>query len=443
MTAKIIKISASEILDSRGNPTVEVEVQAEVTKSFFSTKVIKAWAQVPSGSSTGKYEAYELRDDNSKRFGGKGVQKAVENVNAIIQQSLLGLDPINQLQIDTLMNNLDGSGKKYKLGANAILGVSMAVARLGAMIRQESLYEYIAHLVNNKKPNTPRPFFNVINGGVHAGNDLAFQEFMISPKLGSFEDNYRAGAEIYHTLKYILKEKYGGEATLLGDEGGFAPAGFTDPKDALDLLVQAVKEAGYEGRVDFALDVAASEFFENEKYNLGIKSGVDDYKTVDQMIEIYLNLVKKYPIISIEDPFDENDFDSFSKLKEKMLGKKVKIVGDDLTVTNPHRIKTAIQKDSCDTLLLKINQIGTISEALDAFREAKTASWEIMVSHRSGETIDDFIADFSTGIGAEYIKSGAPARGERVVKYNRLLSIFRKLAKNPLYETQKYTGSLN
>jgi len=272
------------------------------------------------------------------------------------------------------MNNLDGSGKKYKLGANAILGVSMAVARLGAMIRQESLYEYIAHLVNNKKPNTPRPFFNVINGGVHAGNDLAFQEFMISPKLGSFEDNYRAGAEIYHTLKYILKEKYGGEATLLGDEGGFAPAGFTDPKDALDLLVQAVKEAGYEGRVDFALDVAASEFFENEKYNLGIKSGVDDYKTVDQMIEIYLNLVKKYPIISIEDPFDENDFDSFSKLKEKMLGKKVKIVGDDLTVTNPHRIKTAIQKDSCDTLLLKINQIGTISEALDAFREAKTAS---------------------------------------------------------------------
>ena len=428
MAITIKGVEAFEILDSRGNPTVEVEMTAEIIKSFVINKTIKVKAQVPSGSSTGKHEAYELRDEDLGRYNGKGVKKAIENIENILSKVLIGLDPSKQQKIDRLMNALDGTKNKDNLGANAILGLSMAIARLGAIDKGQELYEYIATLADTKA-KIPRPFFNIINGGQHAGNKLAFQEFMVSPNLGKYNDNYRAATEIYQALKKILEKKYGGVATLLGDEGGFAPDDLNDPKETLDLLMEAVKESGYRGRVDFALDVAASEFFENGRYNLGFKSSEDNFKTVDEMIELYLDLVRNYPIISIEDPFEENDYDAFAKLKDKLYGKRVRIVGDDLTATNPERINTAISKKSCDTLLLKINQIGTISEAIEAFKIAKTALWEVMVSHRSGETNDDFIADFSVGIGARQVKFGAPARGERVLKYNRLLTILRDIIK--------------
>ncbi|MCK5589000.1 MAG: phosphopyruvate hydratase [Candidatus Pacebacteria bacterium] len=428
MAITIKGVEAFEILDSRGNPTVEVEMTAEIIKSFVINKTIKVKAQVPSGSSTGKHEAYELRDEDLGRYNGKGVKKAIENIENILSKVLIGLDPSKQQKIDRLMNALDGTKNKDNLGANAILGLSMAIARLGAIDKGQELYEYIATLADTKT-KIPRPFFNIINGGQHAGNKLAFQEFMVSPNLGKYNDNYRAATEIYQALKKILEKKYGGVATLLGDEGGFAPDDLNDPKETLDLLMEAVKESGYRGRVDFALDVAASEFFENGRYNLGFKSSEDNFKTVDEMIELYLDLVRNYPIISIEDPFEENDYDAFAKLKDKLYGKRVRIVGDDLTATNPERINTAISKKSCDTLLLKINQIGTISEAIEAFKIAKTALWEVMVSHRSGETNDDFIADFSVGVGAGQVKFGAPARGERVLKYNRLLTILRDIIK--------------
>ncbi len=425
---KIKKITGTQILDSRGNPTIEVEIIAE--KNAFWKKrrrELKAWAQVPSGASTGKYEAIELRD-GEKEFNGKGVKKAIENINKIIQPALLEINPYNQKMIDEILIGLDGTENKSNLGANAILAVSMANARIGAMIRKKKLYEYIAEISENKdfkKQKFVRPFFNIINGGVHAGNKIAFQEFMISPNLESFEKNYQAAAEIYQSLKKILKEKFDGSATLLGDEGGFAPDGFNKPEEALDLIMEAVKDAGYENQVQIALDVAASEFFKNEKYDLNFKGKNREEKSVLDLIQIYKNLVKKYPIISIEDPFDEDNFDAFAQLRKELP--ETQIVADDLTTTNPERIEKAIEKKSANALLLKLNQIGSVSEAIEAFKLAKSAGWKIMVSHRSGETIDDFIADFAVGIGAEEIKSGATARGERVAKYNRLLAIEEKL----------------
>ena len=366
----------------------------------------------------------ELRD-GGERFDGKGVLKALENIEKKIAPEILGMDVLEQEKIDQRMIDLDGTNNKSNLGANAILGVSMAVARLGAMAKKEKLFEYIANLAKTPRQDlgVSRPYFNIINGGVHAGNKIAFQEFMISPNLGSFKDNYRAGSEIYHTLQGILKDKFGGEATLLGDEGGFAPNNFEREDEALDILMQAIQEAGYEKRVDIALDVAASEFFKDGKYNLGFKMAKDNFKNTKEMIEIYQNLIDKYPIISIEDPFDQTDFKSFANLREKIEDKKVQVVGDDLTVTNPKRIQTAIKYKSCNALLLKLNQIGTVTEAIEAFNLANSQNWEVMVSHRSGETPDDFIADFAVGLGARQIKSGATARGERVSKYNRLLAI--------------------
>lgn len=434
---KITKVNAQEILDSRGKPTLEVEIIAEVF-GIFGNKKIKAWSQVPSGSSVGTYEAYELRDGDPSRFNRMGVRRAVSNIKENIAPYILGMDPTKQSEIDNFLIELDGTKKKFKLGANAILGISMAVARIGAMVEKEPLYEYISSLVD-KKINVPRPFFNVINGGDHAGNKLAFQEFMISPRLNDFDNNYRAGAEIYHILKKDIENKYGKEATLLGDEGGFAP-NINNIEEVLDLMSNAVKKSGYEGDIDFALDVAASEFFKDGQYDLNYKGKEPQKISSDELTGLYLNLINKYPIISIEDPFNESDFKAFAKLKEKIKikNKKIQIVGDDLTVTNPSRIRTAIEKKSCDCLLLKLNQIGTITEAIEAFRVAKSDSWKVMVSHRSGETIDDFIADFAVGIGAEQIKAGAPARGERVVKYNRLLSIFRKIySKDALYKVEK------
>ena len=414
--SKITKIKAREILDSRGVPTVEVEL--------FLNDGKKVWSSVPSGASTGEFEACELRDGDQKRYFGKGVLKAVENIEKIIASALIGQDPVNQSQIDKKMIELDGSDNKKNLGANAILAVSMAVCRAGALSSGRKLFEHISFLSEQDK-KIPRPFFNVINGGRHAGNKVAFQEFMISPSFESFAQNYKAAAEIYQVLKKLLKERFGGASTLLGDEGGFAPNDFSREDEVLEILKEAVLKAGYEEKVDMALDVAASEFYDSESglYNLGFKTDTEDLKSKEEMIELYQALVEKHPIVSIEDPFDQSDFDAFADLKSKVEKYNVQVVGDDLTVTNPLRIQKAIEKGSCSALLLKLNQIGTVTEAIESAKKARQAGWKIMVSHRSGETTDDFIADFAVGIGAEQIKSGATARGERVCKYNRILAI--------------------
>lgn len=433
---KLKKIKAREILDSRGNPTIEVEIIAE-NKKLFSKKKIKSWAQVPSGVSTGQFEAAELRDGDRERFGGKGVLKAIKNIEEKIFPEILGMNVLDQNKIDQKMLDLDGTKNKENLGANAILGVSMAVARAGAISKSLPLYKYISEISERektlkKKLDVPRAYFNVINGGVHAGNKLSFQEFMISPNLGNFSDNYRAAAEIYYALKDILVEKFGKNETLLGDEGGFAPNSIQKEDEALDLIMLAIKKSGYLNKVDLALDVAASEFYQNGKYNLDFKNKNENnnVKNTEEMMEVYEKLMKKYPIISIEDPFEENDFKAFSELRSLASKLGVQIVADDLTVTNTKRIKMAIDQKSANCLLLKINQIGTISESIDAFKLAKLFDWKVMVSHRSGETNDDFIADFAVGIGAEQIKSGATARGERVCKYNRLLTISEMIEKN-------------
>jgi enolase len=415
---KIKKLHAREILDSRGNPTIELEMILE--------NGIKAWSSVPSGASTGIHEAHELRD-GEERMNGKGVRKAIQNIHEIIAPAITGMNPLEQKEIDEKMLELDGTENKFKLGANAILAVSMVVARLGAMLSQKKLYQYIAGL-SGRKAKMVRPFFNVINGGKHAGNTLPFQEFMISPNRESYAENYEIATEVYAQLKKNLKKKFGGASTLLGDEGGFAPDHIESADEVLDLLMEAVRDAGHKGKVDFALDVAASEFYEDGKYNLGFKTEEDDFKTVDEMIEIYTELCEKYPIISVEDPFDQEDFDAFARLREILNDKGIQVVGDDLTVTNPKRIQSAIENKSCNSLLLKINQIGSITEAIEAFKLAKSDNWTVMVSHRSGETTDDFIADFAVGIGAEQVKFGSVARGERVVKYNRLLAISEELS---------------
>lgn len=420
---KILEINAREILDSRGNPTVECEVVLEDGK--------KGWSSVPSGASTGEFEAHELRDEDEKRFGGKGVLRAVKNIEEKISPELIGLDVAQQKKIDQIMLNLDGTENKKKLGANAILAVSMAVCRAACVCENLPLYKYISKIALASKKNCliSRPFFNIINGGMHAGNKIAFQEFMISPNLDSFEKNYQAASEIYQVLKKNLKKDFGGVATLLGDEGGFAPDDFKKAEEALDKIMIAVNDAGYKNKVDIALDIAASEFYQDGNYNLGFKMQNSYIKTPKEMIDYYLELVEQYPIISIEDPFNQSDFNSFAKLTKVLKEKKVQVVADDLTVTNPKRIQMAIEQSSANTLLLKINQIGSITQAIEAFNLAKSDGWKVMVSHRSGETTDDFIADFAIGIGAEQIKSGATARGERVCKYNRILAIEKMVLK--------------
>ncbi len=408
----ITSIKSREILDSRGNPTVEVEL---FTKNFSVT------AAVPSGASTGKHEALELRDKDNKRYGGKGVLTAVRNVEKKIAPRLIGKDPSKQKEIDQLMIKLDGTEDKSKLGANAILGVSLACARAGAAAKNQPLFKYLHQLSTvNRKMILPRPFFNVINGGKHADNELSFQEFMIAPRLKSFVENLRVASEVYHRLKLDLHKKYGKGSTNVGDEGGFAPEQLETTIDALEMILRAIKDAGYAGKVDLAIDAAATVFFKNGKYRLDGKK-----ISKEELLNYYLKLVKKYPIISIEDPFEQEDFLSFAELKKRIerVGRKVQIVGDDLTVTNPERIEEAIREKSCNCLLLKVNQIGTLTEALEAVKLAYTHGWKVMVSHRSGETLDHFIADLAVGIGCGMIKAGAPCRGERVAKYNRLLRI--------------------
>jgi len=406
--SKIRFIKAREILDSRGNPTVEVELKTD--GGFFVDSV-------PSGASTGRREAIEVRDHDENRFMGMGVMKAVSNINNQLANVLIGMSVNNQNDIDTVMIDLDGTERKSKLGANAIMAISLAVARARAKDEKQHLFERIAEISGAEK-RIPCPCFNVLNGGQHAGNDLAFQEFMIAFEGFTLKEQVRRSAEMYHKLKEIIEEKYGKNATNVGDEGGFAPP-ISKPEQALDLIIETAKELEYIEDLSIFLDVAASSFFDKETNRYTI-----DSKELDrgELIDYYKKLCSKYPIKSIEDPFDEDDFEGFKVLNQAMNG-ELMIIGDDLTTTNVKYIEKAYARNSINALLLKINQIGTVTEAIEAANLVKTYGWKIMVSHRSGETVDDFIADFAVGIGAEYIKAGAPARGERVAKYNRLLKI--------------------
>lgn len=401
-----MEIKAREILDSRGNPTVEAEV-------FIGEQSFRA--AVPSGASTGAKEALELRD-GGKRYLGKGVLKAIKNIEKKIAPKLLGIDCSRQGEIDRLMIELDGKENKSRLGANAILGVSLAAARGGAFCQHKQLYRYLGELAGRKKEmKLPRPFFNVINGGKHAGGSLAIQEFMIAPRAESFKENLRIGSEIYHVLGKLIGERYGRAAANVGDEGGFAPP-IKKAEEALDLLQEAIKKAGYKHKVDLAMDCAASSFYVKKKNCYQLHKEFSK----EELLKHYLGLIEKYNLFSIEDPFEENDFESFALLRKRS---GIQIVGDDLTVTNMERIEKAIKEKSCNCLLLKVNQIGTLTEALEAAKMAFEEGWKVMVSHRSGETEDTFIADLAVGLGSGMIKAGAPCRGERTAKYNRLLRI--------------------
>jgi enolase len=426
--SKVVSIKAREIFDSRGNPTVEVDLLTDM--HLFR-------AAVPSGASTGIYEALELRDGDKKRLLGKGVLKAVDNVNNKIGPKLVGMDVTKQSEIDKLMVEvLDGTQNdwgwcKSNLGANAILAVSMAICRAGAASMQIPLYEYIAYLSGRPTDKfvMPVPCFNVINGGSHAGNRLACQEFMICPVgASSFRDALICGAEVYHTLKTCIKKKYGQDACNVGDEGGFAPS-VQDNNEALDVLMDAIKQSGHEAKIKIATDVAASEFWINNKYDLDFKNpnSPDSMKlTGAQLGDYYKEWFKKYPFVSIEDPFDQDDWANYSKFKSE-VGNSMQIVGDDLLVTNPKRVQKALDCDACNALLLKVNQIGSITEAIEAANMSMRAGWGVMVSHRSGETEDSFIADLVVGLRTGQIKTGAPCRSERLSKYNQLLRIEEEL----------------
>lgn len=425
---EIKSIHAREILDSRGNPTVEVDLITE--DGLFR-------AMVPSGASTGIHEALELRDNDKSRYLGKGVLKAVKNVNEKISKIVIGMDPIKQEEIDKAMLKADGTENKSNFGANAILGVSMASCRAGAAAKKIPLYKHIADLAGIKEFILPVPSFNVINGGSHAGNKLAMQEFMILP-IGApnFKEALRYGAETYHHLKKVIKDKYGQDAVNVGDEGGFAP-NIQDNREGLELLKQAIANAGYIGKVKIGMDVAASEFYKNGKYDLNFKGTKPDMKTGDEMIKLYEQFAEEFGLVSIEDPFDQDDWTSYPKLTEK-VGKQTQIVGDDLLVTNPKRIQKAIDEKSCNALLLKVNQIGTITESIQACKMAQKAGWSVMVSHRSGETEDSFIADLVVGLKTGQIKTGAPCRSERLAKYNQLLRIEEELGNKSKYAGKNF-----
>lgn len=419
--AAIIETYAREILDSRGNPTVEVEV-------FLEDGTI-GHAAVPSGASTGAFEACELRDGDKARYGGKGVLKAVENVNSIIGPAIQGFDATEQAAIDKLMISLDGTDNKSKLGANAILGVSMAVARAAAKSLDLPFYQYLGGF-NAKE--LPVPMMNILNGGAHADNNVDIQEFMIMPVgAESFTEALRSCAEVYHTLKTVLKGK--GLSTGVGDEGGFAP-NLESNEEALEVICEAIKAAGYEPGKDFklAIDAASSEFYKDGKYDL---AGEGKIKTAEEMVDFYEYLVGKYPIVSIEDGLAEEDWDGWKVLTDR-LGKKVQLVGDDLFVTNSKRLAKGIDMGVANSILVKVNQIGTLTEAFEAMELAKRSGYTCVVSHRSGETEDAIIADVAVAVNAGQIKTGAPARSERVAKYNQLLRI-----EENLYETAEYKGN--
>jgi enolase len=404
----IRRIVGREILDSRGNPTVEVDI---------FTKTHMARAAVPSGASTGIHEAHELRD-GGPRYHGNGVRKAVNNVSTKIAKALVGTDCRKQRLIDYTMIDLDGTPDKSNLGANAILGVSLAAARLSAETQKKPLYAVLGG-----KNIMPVPCMNIINGGKHADNHLSFQEFMICPQGKTFAESLRMGSETYHVLKKLLGEKYGKSSTNVGDEGGFAP-NIKNVEEALHVLTSAIKKAGFDGLVKIAVDAASSEFYNRSK-NAYFVDG--KWISADKLSRIYERLMDQYPIFSIEDPFEQDDFTPYPALTTFARQRHVQIVGDDLLVTNPERIRMAASKKLCSALLLKVNQIGSLTEAMDAAKLAMANGWKVMVSHRSGETEDTFIADLAVGLGTGQIKTGAPCRSERLAKYNQLLRIEEEL----------------
>lgn len=416
----ITDVYAREVLDSRGNPTVEVEVELEGGAV--------GRASVPSGASTGAFEAVELRDEDKNRYLGKGVRHAVDNVNTVVAPEIIGWNALDQVGIDEFMIELDGTPNKGKLGANAILGVSLAVAKAAAEQLGLSLYQYLGG-VNGK--TLPVPMMNILNGGEHADNNVDIQEFMVMPVgAESFKDALQTCAEIFHHLKKVLKNK--GLNTAVGDEGGFAP-NLRSNEEAIEVIIEAIKQAGYQPgkEVFIAMDVAATELYgEDEKYHL---EGEGIQKTSEEMIEFYEELLEKYPIISIEDGLAEEDWNGW-KLMTKRLGKKVQLVGDDLFVTNTERLFKGIDLEVANSILIKVNQIGTLTETLDAIEMAKRAGYTAVVSHRSGETEDTTIADLVVAVNAGQIKTGAPSRTDRVAKYNQLLRIEEELADSSQYE---------
>ncbi|MFA6952173.1 MAG: phosphopyruvate hydratase [Candidatus Methanomethylophilaceae archaeon] len=419
MTAKIEKVWAREVLDSRGNPTVEAEI---------TVKGHRITAIAPSGASTGTWEAHELRD-GGKRYGGKGVLKAVENIRGEIAKELEGMDVTDLRAIDDAMIDLDGTENKTRLGGNATVAVSLAAVRAGAMAEGKPIYEYIG----KDHVTLPVPMFNIINGGKHAGGNLRVQECMIIPAgAPTFSECLRTASEVYMELKSVLKKKYGVGAINIGDEGGFAPP-FDTVSEALSTIVSAISGAGYEPgkEVFLAIDAASSEFYGNGVYD------VDDMKlSAGELADHYKELTKQFPLISIEDPFQEDDFDTTAELT-KMIGNKVQIVGDDIFVTNTRRLCKGIEIGAANALLLKVNQIGTVSEAGDAAKMSFDNGYNVVVSHRSGETEDTTIADLSVGWGTGEIKTGAPARGERTAKYNRLLRIEEDLGSKAVFPGTK------
>ena len=417
--SKIKKVKAREILDSRGNPTVEVDVILD--------NGLMGRAAVPSGASTGAREAVELRDGDKKRYFGKGVLKAVENVNKIIAPELIGKNPEKQKDIDYLMIKLDGTENKAKLGANAILGVSLAVAKSAALDKAMPIYQYIG---GKDAARLPIPFLNIMNGGKHADNNVDIQEFMIAP-IGapSFKEALRYAAEVYHNLKGILKSK--GLSTSVGDEGGFAP-NLSRNEEALEVIIAAIEKAGYKAGKDISvvLDPAASEFYQDGKYllkadNKSLSSG--------ELVDYYAGLVSKYPIISIEDGLAENDWDGWKILTRK-LGDKIQLVGDDIFVTNPKILAEGIKQGVANAVLIKLNQIGTLTETLETVSMAKKAGYTCMFSHRSGETEDSFLADITVATNAGQLKTGAPARSERLAKYNQLMRIEEELGNKAVFK---------
>ena len=407
---KIINVKGREVLDSRGNPTVEVDVYLEDGS--------KGRAIVPSGASTGEREALELRDGDT-RYNGKGVLKAVANVNGPLRDLVLGMDAYDQKGIDYAMINADGTKTKSKYGANAILGISMACLKASAISKKIPLYKYVGNGIT-----LPVPMMNILNGGAHADNKLDFQEFMIIPQRDTIHERIRVGAEVFHSLKKVLNEK--GLATGVGDEGGFAPD-LQSNSEGFDLIIEAIKRAGYVPGKDvfLGIDVAASEFYNNEtnKYEL---VGENRSLTTDELIEFYKELVNRYPIISIEDPVDENDWDGFTKITSE-LGDKIQLVGDDLFVTNKECLQMGINKHAGNAILLKVNQIGTITETLETIELAKANGYKTIISHRSGETEDTTIADLAVGLNLGQIKTGSMSRTDRICKYNELMRIEEEL----------------
>jgi enolase len=412
---KIAKIVAYEVLDSRGNPTVRAVVTlADGTEGI---------ATVPSGASTGAYEAHELRD-KAKRYGGKGVLKAVKSVNTEIRKALIGVDARKQQDVDHIMIALDGTPNKKRLGANAILSVSLATARAAALSTRRPLYEYIrkTYRLPYTKYTLPIPGVNIINGGRHADNNLTCQEFMIMPMHKQFSERVRMASQIFHSLQAILAER--GYSTGVGDEGGFAP-NLPNNEYALKLIVDAIKQSGWTPgkHVYIGLDVAASEFYKDEKYYFASSKQAS---SADKMIRTLGEWIKKYPILSIEDPLDEDDWDNWTAFT-KAYGKQITVVGDDLFVTNSERVQTGIEKKAANSVLIKLNQIGTLSETIETIQLARKHGMSIFISHRSGETVDTFIADLAVAVNADFIKAGSMSRAERVEKYNRLMEIEREI----------------